>query len=69
MHPQPGWAEESEEIMESFYSKKKRDMLVEQGALTAEEDGFMQGYEDEDHYDELEDDDEYVKFEPVEKIY
>jgi hypothetical protein len=29
----------------SFYSKKKRKLLVEQGALNNEEDGFMQGYE------------------------
>ena len=29
-----------------FYSKKFRESLVEQAALTNEEDGFMQGYED-----------------------
>ena len=30
---------------DSFYSRKKRALLVEEGALNNEEDGFMQGYE------------------------
>ncbi|PIN75131.1 hypothetical protein COV17_04235 [Candidatus Woesearchaeota archaeon CG10_big_fil_rev_8_21_14_0_10_36_11] len=29
----------------SFYSKKKRELLVEEDALNYEEDGFMEGYE------------------------
>jgi hypothetical protein len=45
---------------ESFYSKSKREKLVEEGALNSEEDGFMQGYE-EDSYEF--DDEEYDKFE------
>jgi hypothetical protein len=31
---------------ESFYAKKKRAILVEEGAISYEEDGFMRGYED-----------------------
>ncbi len=31
---------------ESFYTKKKRASLLEEGALSPEEDGFMMGYEE-----------------------
>ena len=31
---------------ESFYAKKKRASLIEEGALSYEEDGFMKGYEE-----------------------
>ncbi len=31
---------------ESFYTKKKRASLIEEGALSCEEDGFMKGYEE-----------------------
>ncbi|MBU0456552.1 MAG: hypothetical protein ABH824_00655 [Nanoarchaeota archaeon] len=31
----------------NFYSKDRRDNLIEQGALSNEEDGFMQGYEED----------------------
>ena len=33
-------------IEKGFYSKKTRERLVEEGALSNEEAGFMQGYED-----------------------
>ena len=33
-------------LEKGFYSKKFRESLVEQDALSNEEDGFMQGYED-----------------------
>ena len=32
-------------LEKGFYSKKFRESLVEQDALSNEEDGFMQGYE------------------------
>ncbi len=35
---------------EHFYSKKAREKLIEKGALSNEEEGFMRGYEE---YDEL----------------
>ena len=31
---------------ESFYTKKKRASLIEEGGLSYEEEGFMKGYED-----------------------
>ena len=34
------------QIEDNFYSKKTRERLVEEEALTDEEAGFMQGYED-----------------------
>lgn len=40
------WGRNSSPIEESFYSKKTRERLVEEEALTNEEAGFMQGYED-----------------------
>jgi hypothetical protein len=49
---------ETEEI-NTIYSKKKREVLVDEGALSYEEAGFMEGYEeeldftDEDHFLEL----------------
>ena len=37
---------------ENFYSKRIRALLVEEDALRGEEDGFMQGYEEEWQYNE-----------------
>ncbi len=45
---------------DSFYSKSKREKLVDSGALNNEEDGFMQGYE-EDSYEF--DEEDYDKWE------
>lgn len=33
------------QLEESFYSKKFRENLLEEDALTSEEEGFMYGYE------------------------
>ncbi|MFH1276345.1 MAG: hypothetical protein ABIH82_04505 [Candidatus Woesearchaeota archaeon] len=32
---------------ESIYSKKKREILVDEGAINYEEEGFMEGYEND----------------------
>ncbi|MCH8004574.1 MAG: hypothetical protein IH934_08160 [Nanoarchaeota archaeon] len=40
----PNWRHPQEE--ESFYSKRIRALLVEDGALSYEEEGFMEGYEE-----------------------
>ena len=34
------------QIERGFYSKKTRERLVEEGAMSNEEAGFMQGYEE-----------------------
>lgn len=39
----PNYFEEEEE--DWVYSKKARERLLEEEALTSEEDGFMEGYE------------------------
>ena len=31
-------------VAESFYSKQRRELLVDDGELSNEEDGFMKGY-------------------------
>ena len=43
-----------EEEEETIYSRKKRETLVEEGALRYEEDGFMEGYEEELEFTEEE---------------
>jgi hypothetical protein len=45
----PQWktlSPEEEFQEESFYSKRIRTLLVEDGALRPEEEGFMSGYDD-----------------------
>ena len=40
-----------------FYSKRRRERMVEEGALSNEEDGFMQGFDNayEDIFEDYED--------------
>ena len=44
---------------EDIYSKEVRDQLLEEGALNIEEDGFMEGYGEEEFIDDHEYDDEH----------
>ena len=37
----------SQEEVDTIYSKKKREILVDEGALSYEEEGFMKGYQEE----------------------
>ena len=39
--------EDADEELDTIYSKKKREILVDEGSLRYEEDGFMEGYEEE----------------------
>ena len=39
-------------LEEGFYSKKARERLVEEDALSNEEAGFMQGYEEDGFFEE-----------------
>ncbi|HLC90644.1 MAG TPA: hypothetical protein VJI15_02655 [Candidatus Nanoarchaeia archaeon] len=48
------WAIEDRGVEETIYSKAKREVLVDEGALSYEEEGFMEGYE-EDFLDSAED--------------
>ena len=41
------WFKSSRAVADSFYSKTGREMLLEEDALSNEEDGFMLGYEEE----------------------
>ena len=43
----PHWKDSQEGADESFYSKRIRALLVEEDALRYEEEGFMQGYEED----------------------
>lgn len=44
------WSQATEDFDEdlgTIYSSKKREILVDEGGLRYEEDGFMKGYEEE----------------------
>jgi hypothetical protein len=41
------WFKSKRAIADSFYSKTGREMLLEEDALSNEEDGFMHGYQEE----------------------
>lgn len=48
MRMYPHWKDSREEATdESFYSRRIRALLVEEDALRSEEEGFMQGYEED----------------------
>lgn len=40
-----------EEERDNIYNKEEREQLVEDGEISAEEEGFINGYEDADEYD------------------
>jgi len=41
------WFKSNKVVADSFYSRTGREMLLEEDALSYEEDGFMQGYEED----------------------
>ncbi len=43
---------------ENIYSKEIRNQLLDEGALNNEEDGFMEGYAEEEYIEDYDDDDE-----------
>ena len=44
---------------EDIYSKEVREQLLDEGALNIEEDGFMEGYGEEEFIDDHEYDDDH----------
>ncbi len=53
---------------ENIYSKEIRETLVDEDALHYEEDGFMEGYGDEEFIDDLELEEDDFIFEDNEKL-
>lgn len=53
---------------ENIYSREIREALVDEDALHYEEDGFMEGYGEEEFVDDLELEEDDFIFEDTEKL-
>ena len=47
----PNWEKFSETNEDTFYSRRIRTLLIEDGAISPEEDAFMSGYEEESFWE------------------